>query len=281
MLAKEYEEELSSIYDPGEVKQLFLMAYSFITGKKTIFFPLESRQEIQNEIQIRFLHILEELKKGKPIQHIIGEADFYGQRFLVNEHTLIPRPETEELVDWIISENRSKKDLSILDIGTGSGCIAISLAKHLPQARVHAIDVSAEAIIMARQNAKNQKVSIEFIEADILDWASYMSDNQQYDLIVSNPPYITPLEKEHMHINVLNYEPDSALFVEAHMPLLFYNTIADIGLHHLQHDGSIYVEINQYLSTETKDMFMKKGYSAVEIRKDLNTADRMIKTSLY
>ena len=239
-------------------------------------------QNISNPEYKRFIDILNELTSGRPIQHILGQADFYGNTFLVNEHTLIPRPETEELVDWIIKDHKAniRNTLNILDIGTGSGCIAISLQRGLKQAKISALDVSTEAIKIARINADKLASQISFIEADILDWDSSLTNKMDLDIIVSNPPYITPKEQVAMHNNVLLFEPHSALFVEEHFPLLFYSTIADFGQYHLKLNGLLYFEINQYLSAETTDLLRKKGYKDIEIRKDINGVDRMIKASL-
>ncbi len=274
--ADEYSKQLATLYDADESKQLFLLAYSFISHKKPLHYALERHAPVADDIAKQFLHMLQELQRGRPIQHIIGEADFFGLRFKVNEHTLIPRTETEELVDWIIKEYGNTPDLSILDIGTGSGCIAITLAKHLPHARVEAVDISKDAIAVARDNAARLAVQVNFIEADVLEWDSFMQDSQRYTVIVSNPPYITPNEQAQMHINVLQYEPHSALFVEEHNPLLFYNVAADLAKKHMEHQGALFFEINQYLGQQTVDLLRKKGFEDVRLRKDLNNVDRMI-----
>lgn len=276
-VAYTYQDTLSALYPPEETKQLFLMTYAFVMGKNSPHYMLNSTNEITEAVLQQFLTILEELQTGRPIQHILGVADFYGLRLSVNEHTLIPRPETEELVEWIVKEHQNSEQLSILDIGTGSGCIALALKKHLPQAQVDAIDLQGEAIMVARTNASNLNLPVNFIQADILEWDSFMQENVQYDVIVSNPPYITPTEQKDMHNNVLLYEPHSALFVEEQTPLLFYDVIAELGKKHLVPQGSLYFEINQYLSCETRNLLLKKGYGEVTLRQDLNQVDRMIK----
>ncbi|NGM64385.1 peptide chain release factor N(5)-glutamine methyltransferase [Sphingobacterium sp. SGR-19] len=276
-VANMYEEALLPLYPIGEIKQLFLMSYSFVTEKSHTHYMLNSTNEITETVLHRFLSILEELKTGRPIQHILGVADFYGLRVSVNEHTLIPRPETEELVEWIVKEHQNSEQLSILDIGTGSGCIALALKKHLPRAQIDAIDLQGEAITVARANAANLNLSVNFIQADVLEWDSFMQRNQQYDVVVSNPPYITPTEQKDMQNNVLLYEPHTALFVEEQAPLLFYDVIAEMGKKHLLPNGSLYFEINQYLSCETCDLLLKKGYEDVTLRQDLNQVDRMIR----
>lgn len=276
-VARDYTDALTDLYDVAECRQLFLMAYTFITGKKAVAYSLESSAPVDGPLQQRFAALLRELQMGRPIQHLIGEADFFGLRFLVNEHTLIPRSETEELVDWIIKDQRHRPSLSVLDVGTGSGCIALAIAKHLPQAQVHALDVSSQALAVARDNAKRLSLSVNFIEADVLEWDAFMQPQQRYDIIVSNPPYITPQEQQDMHVNVLRYEPHTALFVEEHSPLLFYDAVADLGRQHLTADGALYFEINQYLGPQTQDLLVKKGYQHVALRQDLNQVDRMIK----
>jgi|SRR5690606_20751797 len=280
-VANTYQDTLSTLYSPEETKQLFLMTYAFITGKNSVHYMLDSTNEITETALQQFLSVLGELQTGRPIQHILGEADFYGLRLSVNEHTLIPRPETEELVEWIVKEHQNSERLAILDIGTGSGCIALALKKHLPHARVDAIDLQSEAITVARKNATNLDLSVNFIQADVLEWDSFMQENQLYDVIVSNPPYITPTEQKDMHNNVLLYEPHSALFVEEQAPLLFYDVIADMGKKHLVPRGSLYFEINQYLGHETCDLLLKKGYGDVTLHQDLNQVDRMIKANLF
>lgn len=278
-LANQYQDALSTLYPPAEIKQLFLMTYAFVTNQNSVHYTLNSTQEISDTCAQKFIQVLDELKTGRPIQHILQTADFYGMRLSVNEHTLIPRPETEELVAWIIQEHQNSESLSILDIGTGSGCIALALQKHLPHAIIDAIDVQNEALTIARGNAAKLQLPVNFIAADILEWDSFMQPQQQYDIIVSNPPYITPAEQNDMHQNVLLYEPHSALFVEEQAPLLFYDVISEIGKKHLSPSGSLYFEINQYLAAETCDLLSKKGYTAITLRKDLNQAERMIKAA--
>ena len=279
-VAQIYQDKLSTLYSSEETKQLFMIAYAELTEERSMAYLLNSHTEIQDSLYEQFLTILVDLESGRPIQHILGKADFYGLQLYVNNHTLIPRPETEELVDWIIQDSQSKKDLSILDIGTGSGCIALALKKHLPHAQIDAIDLEAPAIAIARKNTSLLDLPINFIQADILDWESFMQENQRYDIIVSNPPYITPVEKENMHKNVLLHEPHTALFVEDHAPLLFYDTIVDIGKRHLAPEGHLYFEINQYLSHEMQDLLVKKGCRDICLRQDLNTADRMMRAKL-
>ena len=228
-----------------------------------------------------------DLHNEKPIQYIIGETEFYRLPFYVNQHVLIPRPETEELVEWIISlpnSSQKEKNLNILDIGTGSGCIAISLAKNLPNASVFAIDISKKALQVAKQNAVLNEVTVEFIEYDILSSNIIQTPsirgknlNLKFDIIVSNPPYVRQLERQEIKNNVLNYEPHIALFVENDNPLLFYNHIIDFAKENLTKNGKLYVEINQYLGQETVTLLKEKGFTNIELKKDLFGNDRMVR----
>lgn len=217
--------------------------------------------------------IIKRLQQFEPIQYIIGETEFFGIPFIVNSNTLIPRPETEELVELIINENNTD-NLDILDIGTGSGCIAISLAKHMKKCNVSAWDIDSKTLEVATLNARKNKVSITFEEIDVL---KEISNTKQYDIIVSNPPYVLDSEKKEMSENVLEYEPHKALFVSDSDPLLFYKRIADIGLQHLKPQGKIYFEINRSKGVETITMLQNKGYKNIELHKDLSGNDRMIK----
>ena len=223
---------------------------------------------------------LKELKKEIPIQYLLGKTHFYGLEFEVNENVLIPRPETEELVEWIINENlkadRTKK-IKILDIGTGSGCIAISLAKNIPNAEVYAIDVSKKAIETAKRNALYNKVEVNFILQNILE-TEVLKCN--FDIIVSNPPYVRNLEKEEIKKNVLDYEPHLALFVEDNDALIFYRKIAELAKKNLLENGQLYFEINQYLGKETKDLLENMDFKNIELRKDIYDNDRMISSKV-
>ena len=227
------------------------------------------------EIQV-WNTILEKLKLEIPIQYIIGTTSFFGLEFEVNENVLIPRPETEELVDWIIqkSEVRSQKsEVKILDIGTGSGCIAISLAKNLPNSEVFALDVSEKALQIAQKNAISNEVEVTFIEKNILKTEDL---EQNFDVIVSNPPYVRNLEKHEIKKNVLDNEPHLALFVDDNDALLFYRKIAELALKSLTKNGTLYFEINQYLGQETYDLLQKMNFKNIELKKDIYGNDRMI-----
>ena len=228
---------------------------------------------------LKFNYAIKELKKFKPLQYILGEADFYHLKFYVNEHVLIPRPETEELVHFIIHDNKMNAP-AILDIGTGSGCIPIALKKNIPSAVVSSIDVSEKALNVANRNAKKNDVEILFILRDILDPLAILDQQLlKYDIIVSNPPYICNAEKNKMDKNVLDYEPHLALFVNDNDPLLFYNVICDFALKMLKTNGKLYFEINQSLASETKDLLESKGFKNVELIKDLSNNYRILRSN--
>ncbi len=225
----------------------------------------------------KFENAIYRLKKNEPIQYIIGETEFYGLPFKVNKHTLIPRPETEELVDWVISEIPPLGFRGILDIGTGSGCIAVSLAKNLPNAKVSALDISMEALKVARENAQINTVTIDFFPCDILK-AEQLPE--KYDIIVSNPPYVRESERDKMQPNVLNHEPASALFVEDKEPLVFYQAIARLSKTVLNPGGVLYFEINEYLGKDLQEVLTTEGFGKIIVKKDIFGKDRMLKCQL-
>jgi len=219
--------------------------------------------------------IITRLRANEPLQYILGNCYFCGLDFHVEPGVLIPRPETVELVEWIISDRKDNDSLiRILDIGTGSGCISISLAKNLPQSEVHAWDISEDAIRIASDNANRLDANVRFRQTDVL---GQVPTDTMMNVIVSNPPYITEAERTDMDANVTDWEPDTALFVPDNTPLLFYERISDIGKQILTPDGTLYFEINQRFGTETVEMLRQKGYRNVELRKDLSGNDRMIK----
>jgi len=270
-----FQHELQELYDEDEIKALFLVVVAEKFGLNRTNYQLRKTDIVNEADKAEVLSILQDLKKHRPIQYILNKADFYGEIFQVNESVLIPRQETEELVDLIIKNHKSSQNLKIIDIGTGSGCIPITLSKHLNNALVTTIDISKEAIKTAQENAKNLKTQVQFINADIFEW-EYIFSDQQYNIIVSNPPYITPGEKQHMNQNVLAYEPELALFIEESAPLIFYDVISSFALKHLTPDGDLYFEINQYLGAEMKELMVKKGFEQVKLIKDINGADRII-----
>lgn len=294
MKIKEYRtnfiQKLSPIYDAGEAESFFYLILEEKNQLKRIDLALDPDLTFSNdEIQL-WNSILEQLKKEIPIQYLLGKTSFYGLDFEVNPAVLIPRPETEELVEWIIKCNSKissaqfgiasgerLKDLKILDIGTGSGCIAIALAKNIPNAQVFAIDVSETALATAQKNAEINGVNVIFIQKNILE-----TDNleQQFDIIVSNPPYVRELEKQEIKKNVLDNEPHLALFVENNDALIFYKKIAELAQKNLSQNGKLFFEINQYLGKEMIDLLKKIGFKNIELRKDIYGNDRMIKAEL-
>ncbi|MDR1436536.1 MAG: peptide chain release factor N(5)-glutamine methyltransferase [Candidatus Symbiothrix sp.] len=272
-------EQLQDLYPVTEIKSLCYLILEFVCRKDRQ--SLLSGKDTQLSPNERILagEIVSGLKNYRPLQYITGETEFYGLKFRVNENVLIPRPETEELVDWIVKSG--PVPAPGLDIGTGSGCIAISLVKSLPAvfSSFHAPDISEEALLVARENAEANGTEIQFTCCDILkEWPAALP--QQFGLIVSNPPYVTPQEKAFMSRNVLDYEPHGALFVPQESPLLFYERIADIGRKHLMEKGNLFFETSSLYGKETAEMLRKKGYRSVELKKDISGKDRMIKAQL-
>jgi release factor glutamine methyltransferase len=326
MLLKSYKtkffQELSSLYDEKEIESFFYLILENFHQIKRIDLALNPQMRMNDKQLLHWESILSDLKKQKPIQYILGETEFYGLPFLVNENTLIPRPETEELVELIIKQNSKSEippepkvngaklnsKLKILDIGTGSGCIAIALKKDLPNSEVFAIDISEEALETAKKNAQINQVEINFIQADILkinNLEQLPTSNSQlptsnfhlptsvfqlpssnfhlpttFDIIVSNPPYVRNIEKQEINPNVLEYEPHLALFVEDDDALLFYRKIAQLALKSLSPNGRLYFEINQYLGKETVELIESFGFKNVVLHKDIYGNDRMIEGTM-
>jgi len=285
MKIKEYRTQfiqtLAPIYDGVEAESFFYLILEEKQQLKRIDLALKPDLEFSEEELAVWNSILEQLKLEIPIQYLLGKTSFYGLDFEVNSAVLIPRPETEELVDWIISNNlkiQQSKDLKILDIGTGSGCIAVSLAKNLPNAKVFAIDVSEKALATAKKNAELNSVEVTFILQNILEVVTLSTVEglgQEFDIIVSNPPYVRNLEKEEIKKNVLDNEPHLALFVEDDDALLFYRKIAELAQKNLSNSGQLYFEINQYLGQEMIDLLEKMNFKDIELRKDIYGNDRM------
>ena len=281
MKIKEYRthfiQELSPIYDSGEAESFFYLILEEKHQLKRIDLALNPDLTFSNEeIHLWYL-LLDSLKKEIPIQYLLGKTSFYGLDFEVNPAVLIPRPETEELVDWILTNqriNESTNPLRILDIGTGSGCIAISLAKNISNAQVFAIDVSEKALATAQKNAEINEVNVTFFEKNILETDDL---EQQFDIIVSNPPYVRELEKQEIKKNVLDNEPHLALFVDDNDALVFYRKIAELAQKNLSPNGQLFFEINQYLGKEMMGLLEKMGFKNIELRKDIYGNDRMIK----
>jgi release factor glutamine methyltransferase len=274
--------ELDGIYGKEEVANFFYLMLEKYLKLERFALVMKPNLAISKEEEQPFFTGLAQLKLERPIQYILGETSFMDLTFKVNESVLIPRPETEELVRWIVDTegtrsviptSPNKKNLRILDIGTGSGCIAISLAKAIPNAKVTALDVSEEALEVAKTNAELNGVAIEFIHRDILN----LNLNLQFDVIVSNPPYVRELEKEEIQNNVKNHEPSLALFVPDDNALLFYKAIAKFSKKNLSKDGRVYLEINQYLGEETKELFESENFKEVILKKDIFGNNRMLK----
>ena len=271
-IIKRINEALTGCYSSGEVSALTRIIATELLGFSQTTFFLKDDVTLTAEQETLLDNAIERLKKQEPIQYILGYSDFCGLRFKVTPATLIPRPETSELVEWIESEATGNEN--ILDIGTGSGCIAVSLAHKLPQSKVTAWDISDDALAVATENSKANGCNVAFELVDIL---AHQPSGELFDIIVSNPPYIKENEKESMHANVLDWEPHTALFVPDSAPLLFYRTIAKKGLTLLKPGGRLYFEINRAHGKETMDMLAALGYTNIELRKDFAENDRMIR----
>lgn len=274
-----FRDELKDNFDKEELETFIAYCFEEFLNIKRSEITFRGIDTVSESELLKFNFAVKDLKKNKPIQYILGKADFYGLKFIVNEDVLIPRSETEELVDLIIKENQG--EITILDIGTGSGCIPIVLKKNILSAKVYSIDISEKAIEIAKQNARSNNVEIEFIQQDILSEKQIvLSSGIKFDIIVSNPPYIRESEKAEMHANVLEYEPHIALFVSDNDPLLFYKAITDIGLTELNPGGKIYFEINEAFGVETKKMMEEKGFKNVVILNDINNKNRILRGSI-
>ncbi|MCF6308001.1 MAG: peptide chain release factor N(5)-glutamine methyltransferase [Flavobacteriaceae bacterium] len=309
-LKEKFVASIYELYPSEEVQSFFNLLSEKHLGMSRIEIALNSEKSISEENISKFEAATQRLKSFEPVQYIIGETEFYGLPFKVNKNVLIPRPETEELVSWVVeslekrrewrekrvekkeSENYESKRLSaslhpdnyrdcekILDIGTGSGCIPIVLASKLPEAEIIAVDISMEALEVAKQNASLNKVNIDFKKVDILNSDNWnlKFKNLEFNCIVSNPPYVRELEKELMEPNVVKYEPATALFVKDNDPLLFYRKIAQFGKEYLKPNGLLFFEINEYLGEKMLKLLKEEDYSEIEIKKDIFGKDRMLK----
>lgn len=279
MLLKEiksiFEKELSHSYCKEEVLAFFYLSIEHFLNLERFVLALQPDMVLTKEEEQPLFETLSRLKKEEPIQYILGETEFLDFKIRVNKNVLVPRPETEELVQWIVSSyEQYNTGIKVLDVGTGSGCIAIALAKLLPRAVVKALDNSKSALEVAKHNADMQNADVTFLQADILDSSEML--NEKFDIIVSNPPYVRELEKKEMSKNVKHYEPKGALFVPDENPLLFYKALATIGRKHLNHNGALFLEINQYLAKETMQLFVDKNYKDIELKKDIFGNDRML-----
>jgi release factor glutamine methyltransferase len=286
MLLKQYKSHffnsLKNSQDEQEIESFFFILTEYLHNLKRVDVALNPNFELSEAEVEKWNAILAQLQQDKPIQYITGEAWFYGLKFEVNENTLIPRPETEELVEWILNSSITQHPSpnTILDIGTGTGCIPIALKANLPQANVSAIDVSEKAIEVAKRNAELNKVEVNFIQANILEVEDLSQLPSSYNIIVSNPPYVRNLEKQEIKKNVLDYEPHLALFVEDTDALLFYRKIAQLAIKNLSPNGLLFFEINQYLGKETVELLENLGFKNIELKKDIYGNDRMVKCSI-
>ena len=273
-----FEEGLKDKYSKAEIDVIFYsLAEKYLRKDKSIIRLAlhESWSEIE-ESKLLFDLALFDLQKGKPYQYVLGECDFMGNHLYINQNVLIPRPETEELIEWISDDFKLKKEEfpgNIIDIGTGSGAIAIALKKNFPKAKVYALDISGEALEVAKRNAVINHIELDFIQFDILK--DDYSDLPKFDLIVSNPPYIPEKEKENMQPEVVNNEPHNALFVPDEEPLVFYKSIKDLSIEKLNTNGRIYLEIHQDLKEETEEVF--KSDFEVKAKKDISGNWRMLR----
>ncbi len=268
---------LAGKYDAHEAKSLLFYTVSELLGYRFTDYEAHKDTLLTELVKSRLYEVLDELHKGRPLQYILGYAWFMGSRFRVNEAVLIPRPETEELADLVIRNLRvGTEKRHVLDIGTGSGCIAIMVKKKLPDSTVLALDISAEALAVARQNAQDLSADVSFVQGDIRHWQEILAPDRPFDVIVSNPPYVTPAEKEQMHSNVLEYEPHVALFAPEGDPLFYYRHIAAAASACLRPGGHLYTEINRVFGNDVCALFQQYGLSSTELLRDMQGADRIV-----
>lgn len=278
-LLQHFVDQLFGLYDADEAAAVFFTVAAHISGLDRPGLLVRRDDLLPEDLTDRYLLVLDGLVSGKPVQYVLGTAYFYGLFFMVSPAVLIPRPETEELVDWVIGSCRQRMaaecdaSLQLLDIGTGSGCIAVSLKKNLNGVLVYALDVSEEALGVARTNAAKNEVSVGFVHADVRNYCT----DAAFDVIVSNPPYVTGAERSDMLDHVLDHEPHLALFVPDHDPLEFYRAIADFALVHLNPGGLLFFEINAAFGAETVELLRDRLFTDIELRKDMQGRDRMIR----
>lgn len=280
-IEKVFIKDLASLYGPEEAGSIAWLVIGFVCKINRSQYLSNKYDDLSEQELATFYQILSDLKKGRPVQYLLGETEFYGSIFKVNSSVLIPRPETEELVDWVLKDlNINKVELGrlkLLDIGTGTGCIPITIKKYLPNLEVTAVDVSFEALEVAKGNADFNHTDVHFTQDDILNPTA---EWKTFSIITSNPPYVTLAEKDRMHVNVLEHEPHLALFVPQDDPLIFYEAIARFANRHLEKGGFVYLEINENLGQETVSLLSRNGFRNIELRQDLRDRDRMIKAQL-
>lgn len=270
-----YQEKLSALYPGNEVKNITEIMFEHFMGWDKMTLRSNNEYSLSESELLLFHKSLKRLLKNEPLQHITGEMEFYSLPFKVNNNVLIPRPETEELVDLVIKECKGSE--TILDIGTGSGCISISLKKHLKNTLVYGVDISENALVVARDNAVLNSTEVTFVKEDILQMSSIENSIKKgFDVIISNPPYITNSEKALMSENVLTFEPHVALFIEDDEPLLFYDKIGRLAYDNLSSGGKLYFEINEHYGGHTMALLKSIGFSDIRMIKDLQNKDRIV-----
>lgn len=276
-IRKYYCELLCSLYEKDEANAMILILFKYYFNIDRVRMVLEPDLRLSESEMLKIHFAVKDLLRNKPIQYVTGETEFCDLKFKVNENVLIPRPETAEMISKIVNSQQStvNNHCSIIDIGTGSGCIAISLAKMISNSNVYALDISEEALKIAKENAFNNNVNVSFIHDDILNLKNNIET--KFDIIVSNPPYVRELEKAEMHNNVLKWEPHNALFVSDNDPLIFYRNILEFAKTHLKDNGEVWFEINEYLGKEMIDLCHESGFSDVKIHKDFRDRDRVVR----
>ena len=268
--------QLAGRYNEREIESFVRILFRHFMNMNAAEMQLSNHRVPSVKLRQQIVAAVDELKKKRPIQYILGETEFYGMKFVVTPDVLVPRPETEELVDWVVREYGSGAELSVADIGTGSGCIAVALKSNFPNAQVWAVDISEQALEVAQQNALKNDVELNFLKADILKDRMMSFEPNSLDLVVSNPPYVTPAEKKRMSENVLENEPHIALFTPKNDPLIFFKLISSFALNCLKNHGKIFFEINEKYPGEVADILKQNGFSDISIRKDINGKWRMI-----
>ena len=272
-LQSEFHSKLNLLYPKEEIDSIFSLVVSHLLNYSKIEIHGHLDKNISPEKEKQMLKILTRLELAEPVQYVIGKTEFYDLTLKTDKRALIPRQETEWLVDMVVKNHDRKNTFSILDIGTGSGCIAITVAKYFPASQVTAIDNNKEALELAQQNAAVNKVKIHFLTDDILN---PQLEYSPFDIIISNPPYVRNSEKQFMHRNILEFEPASALYVPVDDPLVFYRAIATFGKKYLKPNGDIYLELNEFLGKETAGLYSDSGFSNIELHKDLNQKNRFL-----
>lgn len=272
-----FQKELNTLYHRDEIDSFFYLCVEAVLKAPRFILALHPNFTMTKDETSKFMEVLNGLKRNEPIQYLLGETTFLGRQFKVDQNVLIPRPETEELVRWIIKDHvEPGRKLTILDIGTGSGNIAVTLGKELHQAKIWAMDISHKALAVAKENARLHGVALITARADIL---TNTFNAGPFDIIVSNPPYVRESEKKDMAANVTDHEPPGALFVSDSDPLLYYKAIATFAAENLCTGGNLYLEVNQYLGEETKHLLEEQNFSEIELRKDMFGNERMIKAT--